>query len=280
MEPENVATMQFENMALITSFDSHVRSSFERPDGIEREGRVLGSLGDDLWVDSPTLAEIGPEPARSESVRITEGPLIEQLRNGDEAAFIGLLDRYHAALIRLALTHVSDHSVAEEVVQETWLAVLEGINQFEGRSSLKTWIFKILTNKAKTRGVRERRHMSVSPLDLNDENDEPAVDPSQFRSTGHWADYWDVSPQPWDEETPEKRLLTQESAAYLRQAIAQLPATLQQVLILRDVEGLSSKDVCDMLCLSEGNQRVLLHRARSRVRRALDQYMTGGIQPA
>jgi RNA polymerase sigma-70 factor (ECF subfamily) len=280
MEPENVATMQFENMALITSFDSHVRSSSERPDGIEQEGQVLGSLGDDLWVDSPTLAEVGPEPARSESVRMTEGPLIEQLRNGDEAAFIGLLDRYQASLMRLALAHVSDHSVAEEVVQESWLAVLEGIDRFEGRSPLKTWIFKILTNKAKTRGVRESRHISVSPLGLNDENDEPAVDPSQFRSTGHWADYWDAHPQPWDEETPEKCLLAKESAAYLRQAIAQLPANLQQVLLMRDVEGLSSKDVCDMLRLSEANQRQLLHRARSRVRRALDQYMTGGIRPA
>jgi RNA polymerase sigma-70 factor (ECF subfamily) len=115
---------------------------------------------------------------------------------------------------------------------------------------------------------------------LNDGNDEPTVESSQFRSTGHWADYWDTNPQSWNEETPEKCLLTKESAAYLRQAIAQLPTNLQQVLILRDMEGLSSKDVCDMLSLSEGNQRVLLHRARSRVRRALDQYMTAGNLPA
>lgn len=241
---------------------------------------VWGSLGDDLWVDSPAVSEVDQEPARSESVRMTEWPLIEQLRNRDEAAFTALLNRYHASLMRLALAHVSDHSVAEEVVQETWLAVLEGIDRFEGRSSLKTWIFKILTNKAKTRGVRERRHMSVSPLDLNDENDEPAVQPSQFRSTGHWADHWDANPQPWDEETPEKGLLSKECAAYLQQAIAQLPANLQQVLVMRDVEGLSSKDVCGMLSLSEANQRVLLHRARSRVRRALDQYMAGGLRPA
>ena len=238
------------------------------------------SLGDDLWVDSPTLSEADQEPARSEGARMDEGHLIEQLRNRDEAAFTALLDRYHASLIRVALAHVSDHSVAEEVVQETWVAVLEGIDRFEGRSSLKTWIFKILRNKAKTRGVRERRHMSVSPLDLNDGNDEPAVEPSQFRSTGHWADYWDANPQSWNEATPEKGLLTKECAAYLQQAIAQLPANLQQVLVMRDVEGLSSKDVCDMLSLSEANQRVLLHRARSRVRRALDQYMTGGTRPA
>ena len=205
--------------------------------------------------------------------------LIEQLRNRNEAAFTTLLERYHASLTRLALAHVPDRSVAEEVVQETWLAVLEGIDRFESRSSLKTWIFKILTNKAKTRGVRERRHMSVSPLSLNDENDEPAVDPSRFRSTGHWADYWDAYPQQWVEESPEKELLTKECAAYLHQAIAQLPANLQQVLIMRDVEGLSSKHVRDMLFLSEANQRVLLHRARSRVRRALDQYMKGSIRP-
>jgi len=245
----------------------------------EQETRLWGSLGDHLWVDFPTMSEVEQEPVRSASARMAEGPLLERLRNGDEAAFTSLLDRYHASLIRLALAHVSDHSVAEEVVQETWLAVLEGIDQFEGRSSLKTWIFKILTNKAKSRGVRESRHVSVSPLDLNDENDEPAVNPSQFRNTGYWTNYWNKNPQPWDEETPEKGLLSKECAAYLQQAIAQLPANLQQVLIMRDVQGLRSNDVCDTMGISEANQRVLLHRARSRVRRALDQYMTGGIRP-
>ena len=218
--------------------------------------------------------------ATSAGARNDELDRISILRNGVEAAFGALVEQYHTSRIGLALAYVSDLSVAEEVVQETWLAVLEGIGRFEGRSSLKTWIFKILTNKAKTRGVRERRHMSVSPLDSNDGSDEPAVEPSQFRSRGHWADYWDEYPQSWNEATPEKHLLTKECAAYLQQAIAQLPANLRQVLIMRDVEGLSSKDVCDMLSLSEANQRVLLHRARSRVRRALDQYMTGGIRPA
>jgi RNA polymerase sigma-70 factor, ECF subfamily len=232
------------------------------------------------FIDRNTHVDYEEILAKGPDFRKDEPDLIAKLRNGDESAFEALVDRYHLSLIRLALAYVSDQSVAEEVVQDTWLAVLEGIKQFEGRSSLKTWIFKILTNRAKTRGVRERRHISVSPVDLNDEHEEPALEPSQFRSTGHWADYWDAQPQPWEEETPEKRLLTMESAAFLRQAIAQLPANLQQVLILRDVEGLSSKDVCAMLCLSEGNQRILLHRARSRVRRALDPYMTGGSRSA
>ena len=219
-------------------------------------------------------------PAQLAGFQRDELGLVEKLRNGDEAAFAALLDRHHRSLMRAALAYVADQSVAEEVVQETWLAVLKGLHQFEGRSSLKTWIFKILTNKAKTRGVRESRHISVSPLDLNEEDDEPAVAPTQFRSTGHWTDYWDAYPAPWHEDTPEKHLLTKEGATHLQQAIDGLPANLQQVLIMRDVEGLSSTEVCDILQISESNQRVLLHRARSRVRRGFDQYFKGGICPA
>jgi RNA polymerase sigma-70 factor (ECF subfamily) len=207
--------------------------------------------------------------------------LVDNLRRGDEHAFASLVDRYHSSLIRLALAHVPDRSIAEEVVQETWLAIIEGIQEFEGRSSLKTWIFRILTNKAKTRGVRESRHISVSPLGASeDEPDEPAVDPSRFRATGHWVDYWDSYLQPWDEETPEKCFLTKEGAAYLEQAIAKLPPRLREILVLRDVEGVSSKDVCAMLVVSEANQRVLLHRARSKVRQALEDYVKGGMNPA
>ncbi|MGH7232394.1 MAG: RNA polymerase sigma factor [Nitrospiraceae bacterium] len=205
--------------------------------------------------------------------------LVALLRKGDEAAFTSLVDRYHVSLIRLAMAHVPDRSVAEEVVQESWLGVLEGLDRFEGRSSLKTWIFRIVTNKAKTRGVRESRHASFSEFgNYEDESDEVAVDPSRFRTSGHWVDYWAAYPQPWDENTPERLALSKEGAAYLEQAIGALPSNLRQVLILRDVEGLSSKDVCDMLVVSEANQRVLLHRARSRVRRALEQYMGGSRQ--
>jgi len=210
-----------------------------------------------------------------------ERHLLTRLRAGDEAAFASLVDRHHSSLLRLAMAHVSDRSVAEEVVQETWIGVLEGLDRFEGRSSLKTWIYRILTNKAKTRGVRESRHTTFSSLgSADEEGDEPAVDPSQFRTSGHWADYWSSYPEPWDEATPEKLLLSKEGAGYLEQAIEALPLNLRQVLIMRDIEGLESKEVCDMLGVSEGNQRVLLHRARSRVRRALEQYLEGGRKPA
>jgi RNA polymerase sigma-70 factor (ECF subfamily) len=205
--------------------------------------------------------------------------LVERLKQGDEATFSTLIEQYHGSLIRLAMAHVSDHSVAEEVVQETWLAVVEGVKQFEGRSSLKTWIFRILTNKAKTRGVRESRHVSVSMMSAVDDHEEPAVDPSRFRKTGHWADYWEQYPQSWDDDTPERCLLTKEGTTYLERAIQSLPGNLREVLVLRDVEGLSSKEVCSMLAVTEVNQRVLLHRARSRVRQALEEYVRNGIRP-
>ena len=204
--------------------------------------------------------------------------LLERLRGGDEAAFASLVDRHHNALLRLAMAYVSDRSVAEEVVQETWIGVLEGLDRFEGRSSLKTWIFRILTNKAKTRGVRESRHVSFSPVGASEEDsDEPAVDPARFRSTGYWVDHWAVPPSKWDEETPEKLLLSKESGMHIEKAIDALPSSQKQVLVMRDVEGLSSEEVCNILGLSETNQRVLLHRARSRARRALEQYLEGDV---
>jgi len=248
------------------------------PDQFEAYELELSRRAPVLKTDHSNKAGIeppGPRPAAEELL------LIERLRNGDEAAFTSLVERYHASLIRLAQAHVSDRSVAEEVVQETWMGVLEGLDRFEGRSSLKTWIFRIVTNKAKTRGVRESRHVCFSGAGaLDEEAEEPTVDPSRFRTSGHWADYWASYPQPWDEGTPEKLLLTKEGSAYLEQAIQALPSNLRQVLILRDVEGLSSKEACAMLQLSEANQRVLLHRARSRVRRALEQYLEEGIRPA
>jgi len=207
--------------------------------------------------------------------------LLERLRQGDEAAFASLVDRHHGALLRLAMAYVSDRSIAEEVVQETWMGVLEGVDRFEGRSSLKTWIFRILTNKAKTRGVRESRHVSFSPLAASEENpEEPAVDPTRFQTTGHWAGYWVSYPQPWDENTPEKLLLSQEGTTFLEQAIEALPPKLRQIIVMRDVEGLSSEEACNILEISETNQRVLLHRARSRVRKTLEKYLEGGVRPA
>jgi RNA polymerase sigma-70 factor, ECF subfamily len=212
---------------------------------------------------------------------VEELDLVNRLRQGDEQAFTSLVDRYHASLVRLALAHVSDRSVAEEVVQESWIGVLEGLDRFAGRSSLKTWIFRIVSNKAKTRGVRESRHTTFSDCGEGEEDfDEPAVDPARFRTSGHWVDYWSTYPQPWDEETPEKCLLTKEGSTYLEQAIQGLPSKLKQILILRDVEGIGSKEVCGILGVSETNQRVLLHRARAKVRQALDVYVTGGTRSA
>jgi RNA polymerase sigma-70 factor (ECF subfamily) len=208
-----------------------------------------------------------------------EMELVMRLRQGDEQAFASLVDRYHSSLVRLALAHVSDRSVAEEVVQESWIGVLEGLDRFEGRSSLKTWIFRIVTNKAKTRGVRESRHTTFADLHGEAESDEPTVDPGLFRTSGHWAGYWAEYPRPWDDQTPEKCLLTKEGSAYLEQAIQALPPKLKHIIILRDVEGLGSKEVCVMLGVSEANQRVLLHRARAKVRQALGRYVEGGTRP-
>ncbi|TAL10072.1 MAG: sigma-70 family RNA polymerase sigma factor [Nitrospirae bacterium] len=203
-----------------------------------------------------------------------ESTLLQALRNGDEAAFALLVDRYHGQLLRLAMAFVASRAIAEEVVQETWIGVLEGLARFEGRSSLKTWIFRILTNQAKTRGVRESRTVPFSPLG-NDDADKPSVDPTRFLTSGYFVDHWASPPTPWDEATPERLLLSKECGQRLEQAIEALPPAQRQVLVLRDVDGLSSEEVCNVLALSETNQRVLLHRARSRVRRALERYLEG-----
>jgi RNA polymerase sigma-70 factor, ECF subfamily len=217
-----------------------------------------------------TIAHEGPDNVGASN---TDRRLVAALRAGDETAFATLLDTYHAALLRLARSYVSDRAVAEEVVQETWLGVIRGIDRFEGRSSLKTWLFRILTNTAKKRGARERRTVPFSALGgAGDDSDEAAVDPDRFLPEGHlWAGHWAAAPHPWG-SAPEERLLAGEARGVIDAAIARLPESQRQVITLRDVEGLSSGEVCDLLELTEGNQRVLLHRARSRVRRSLDDY--------
>lgn len=200
--------------------------------------------------------------------------LIEALRNGDEATFASLLKRYHASLLRLAMAFVPSRAVAEEVVQETWLGVLQGLSGFQGRSSLKTWIFHILTNRAKTRGAQERRSMPFTSLDNSESDSEvPAVDSAWFMPDGHWVNH----PRLWEEDTPEKLLLSKEVRGYIEKAIEALSPNQRKVITFRDVEGLSSEEVCNILDLSETNQRVLLHRARSSVRRALECYLEGKI---
>ncbi len=204
-----------------------------------------------------------------------EAHLIESLRQRDEGAFAALIERYHASLLRLAQLYVADRAAAEEVVQDTWLGVLKGIDRFEGRSSLKTWLFRILTNLAKTRGVRESRSLPFSALwEAEAEPFEPAVDPDRFAPAGE-ADgprQWVAAPQGWGEH-PEDRLLSTETQAVIRRAIEALPPAQREVITLRDLEGWSSEEVCNTLSISETNQRVLLHRARSKVRRALEQYL-------
>ncbi len=179
-----------------------------------------------------------------------------------------LIGRYHGSLLRVALVFVGDRAVAEEVVQETWVAVLNGLSSFERRSSLRTWLFAILRNRARTRAVREKRSIPFSALGDPEMNEEPAVESTRFTSDGMWA----VPPGSWGADNPEEQLLRQETMAVLHAAMAELPAQQRAVVTLRDVEGLNSDEVCDALQVSEANQRVLLHRARSRLRAALERY--------
>ncbi|MGH2785087.1 MAG: RNA polymerase sigma factor [Actinomycetota bacterium] len=200
-----------------------------------------------------------------------ERTLVEALRAGDEAAFMTLVERYGASMLRVARTFVPTQAVAEDVVQEAWLGVLRGLDRFEGRSSLKTWIFRILTNVAKTRGERESRSVPFSSL-AGDETADPAVEPSRFDPPHGSQGMWAAPPASW-EEIPEDRLLAGETLTKVREAIAGLPPQQRTVITLRDVEGWTSDEVRNVLEISETNQRVLLHRARSKVRRALEEYV-------
>ncbi len=204
---------------------------------------------------------------------LADQELIEGLRQGSEAAFEALITRYHGALLRVARVFVRDHAVAEEVAQETWVAVLDGLGSFEGRSSLRTWLFSILSNRARTRAVREKRSIPFSALDGPESGEEPAVESTRFTAEGMWA----VPPATWGADSPEEQLLRQETMNVLQAALAELPPQQLAVATLRDVEGLNSADVCHVLQVSEANQRVLLHRARSRLRAALERYFTGRV---
>jgi RNA polymerase sigma-70 factor (ECF subfamily) len=206
----------------------------------------------------------------------SESSLVEALRRGDEAAFMFLVTQYQTGLVRLARTFVRDEATAEEVVQETWLAVLRGIDRFEGRSSLKTWIFRILINRAKTRAVRDARTVTFSSLEGTTDDNDPAVDPSRFRSLddSQWPGHWLYPPLEWD-ATPEELALSRETRGVIDDAMAALPPLQRQVITLRDIEGWNADEVCNALGISETNGRVLLHRARSKVRAALERYLSG-----
>jgi RNA polymerase sigma-70 factor (ECF subfamily) len=198
-----------------------------------------------------------------------EDALVARLRAGDQRAFESLVATHHGAMLAVAFSYVRRRDVAEEVVQETWVGVLRAIGRFESRASLKTWIFRILVNTAMTRGGREARSIPFSSLEPEHE---PAasVDPERFHPPGDvFAGHWRAAPRDWGWR-PEDVLGSRETLAVVKRAIAELPALQRRVITMRDVVGFTADEVCDALELSGGHQRVLLHRARSRVRGALE----------
>jgi RNA polymerase sigma-70 factor (ECF subfamily) len=195
--------------------------------------------------------------------------LLERAREGDEEAFAELVRKYSPSLLRVAQMYVPSRSIAEDVVQETWLGVVRGLERFEGRSSFRTWLFRILVNCAKTRGVRERRTIPFAALAADEsDDDEPAVDPTRFADDG----FWGAPPRRWDEE-PDSALRSKEALRIAREAIDKLPEKQRTVITMRDLEGFPSEEVRNVLGISETNQRVLLHRARAKVRQALENWI-------
>jgi RNA polymerase sigma-70 factor (ECF subfamily) len=188
-----------------------------------------------------------------------EGELLGRLRAGDEEAFACLVDRHHAAMVRFARGYVRSPAVAEEVAQDAWLGLLRGLDRFEGRSSLRTWLFRIVANRAISAGLHERQHLPVDDSELGD-------DSGRFSQDGWWV----TPPAHWADEAVD-RMVAPELAVRVRQLVEDLPPAQRQVVTLRDVEGLPTADVCSILGISEGNQRVLLHRARARIRQHLEQ---------
>ena len=232
------------------------------------------SRSDSRWLRSPcervgTLSHAAlPPPASAE-----EQTLVRALREGDEGAFEMLLDRYYSPMLRLARAHVRSREEAEEVVQDTWMAVLSGLDRFEGRSSLKTWIFRILVNRARTRARRETRLVPFSSLSSPSVHSgtEGDVDPDWlFNAASAASTAWHGSGA--ESRTPEECLLANELHALIEAAIERLPPRQQEVITLRDLEGWSADEVCDLLDISDANQRVLLHRARVGIRAALEEY--------
>jgi RNA polymerase sigma-70 factor (ECF subfamily) len=196
--------------------------------------------------------------------------LIRRIRAGDRSAFTGLVRRHGGALLRLARFFVHNEALAEEIVQDTWVAVLDGLDGFEGRAAFKTWLYRILANRARTRATREGRTVPFSALAAVDD-DASALDPERLDEGGAWRD----PPVGWTDETPERLALAAETRAVMEAAIAALPPGQRAVLVLRDEDGLETKEICNLLGLTVTNQRVLLHRARTRVRQAIEAHMRG-----
>jgi len=222
-----------------------------------------------LWSQSDTMQNVA-EP--SELARASpEWQLLTALRQGDETVFEAWVNQHHGALVRLAAHYVHDPAAAEEVAQETWIAFIQSLARFEGRASLKTWLFHTLLNCARNRKRRDVRSVPFSAIFDPDESAAPTVDPSCFLNQGVWAGHWAAAPRSFAQDG-EDRLLQAELRQQLLLALETLPPAQREVITLRDVEGFTAEEVCDVLSLTEANQRVLLHRARARLRIAIETY--------
>ena len=204
------------------------------------------------------------------TIEVDDDVLIGALRRGDERAFAQLVDLWSSAMLRVALAHAGNRTIAEEVVQDAWLTVLRSLDRFERRSTLRTWVLGIVINIARARYRAERRMVPLPPDDGG-----PTVEPSRFLPADHprWPHHWAVEPLPW--RTPEDELLAGECRTIINDAIAQLPPAQREVLVLRDLDGMAAADACNILGVTDTHQRVLLHRARARVRNALERYLAG-----
>ena len=214
---------------------------------------------------------VSANPPNSHGIRLDDDAVIDALRHGDERVFTEIVEQWSGIMLRVALAHLRRRAIAEEVVQDAWLTVLRSLDRFERRSSLRTWIVGIVVNLARSRARIERRSV---PLPENDVP-EASVEPGRFLPADHprWPHHWAVEPVPWP--TPEDDLLAGETRKVILDAIAELPPSQQEVLVLRDLEAVPAAEVCNILKLTDTNQRVLLHRARSKVRNALERHLGG-----
>jgi RNA polymerase sigma-70 factor (ECF subfamily) len=216
------------------------------------------------------------EPAAPEGVETTAGDpeagWLEALRRGDEAVFGKLVDAHHASLVRVATQYVASTAVAEEVAQETWIAFVQSLERFEGRARLKTWLFHTLINCARNRKRKEIRSVPFSAAFDSEQPSAASVEPERFRTEGPWQGHWAVAPRSFGTDG-ERTLLQGELRLRIAQAIETLPPAQREVITLRDMEGMEAEEACAVLGLTEANQRVLLHRARSRVRAEVERYL-------
>lgn len=210
-----------------------------------------------------------PRPADAPTT--DERELLERVRRGDRVAFTALVSRHGGAVLRFATSFVKERSLAEDVVQEAWLSAFENLEGFEGRAAFRTWLFHIVANKARTRLKREGRSVPFSSLEDPGDDGDPAVSPDRFDERGSWRE----PPGAWSDENPERLAQGVETRAIIERAIADLPEAQRAVITLRDIEGLETEEICDVLGVTVSNQRVLLHRARSKVRQSLEKYLAG-----